>query len=106
MESIILVHLQLPKVEKPYGPPIVVYDELGLRTLFLGILANPEFSVHYEFPCFAEAPGTKQPTLESLEGSAIYQKSGGKLIERFASGPFIGLLDCILPAREKQSEPH
>jgi hypothetical protein len=97
MDCIIRVHLQLPKVEKPYGPPVIVYSELGLRALFLGILATPEFYNWYEFPCFAEKAGTVYPSPETLEGHAIYRKLNSKLTEQFASGPFVGLLERILP---------
>ena len=102
MEVIILVHLQLPKVQAPYGPPVICYDELGLRTLLRGVQTSPEFPNWYDFPCFAQQ--RMPPTLEDFQGRAVYRKLGGKIREVEATGPFVGLLDRILPQGEESAE--
>ena len=112
MDAIILVHLQLPKVEAPYGPPVICYDELGLRTLLLGVRGSPDFGNWYDFPCFAHGQASEKGTkgdrkrafLENLLGRAVYRKLGGKIIEVEATGPFVGLLDRVLSQEQESTE--
>lgn len=87
--------------EKSLDPSAIVYDEQSLRALLLGILANnKDFYGIYDFMCSAQSNGeytTKESMIQSILGTAILRKSGGKLSTVMATGPFVGLLEQIIP---------
>ena len=89
---------------KPRHPSATLFSEEALRSLFLGILANDAFPPGYEFFCSADDKNATQPTLESLQGTAIYRKRQGRLWTLMATGPLDGLLEQLFPSYREQEK--
>ncbi len=82
--------------EKPSVPSALLIDEIGTKTLFLGILANDtDYFGMYDFHCSAESTDHAIPFPENLLGTAIYRKMGGKLSVVQENGVLIGFLDSL-----------
>lgn len=77
-------------------PSILLTDKAAVRYLFLYILADDRnYHNWYQWMCSAE--NSKEPFPQNLLGSAIYQKSGGKLSTVQEVGAMEGFFKELFP---------